>query len=160
MPGQERSLGLYSGTPSLAQPGLLRPPSSALAIRGDRWCQPERPLASLGESLGSYTCIQAVLGVTELGLQTPASDLPSVTVKPGSVFRCLFPALPSSPHSGFHSLQPFSVPQNVALGPEASKGAPVFPAPLGFKDQSNGGSREPEGAQKKLRAGSTICGHL
>lgn len=41
-----------------------------------------------------------------------------VTVKPGSVFRRLFPDLPSPPHSGFHSLQPFSVPQNVALGPE------------------------------------------
>lgn len=56
----------------------------------------------------------------------------SMTVKPGSVVRCLLPAPPSSPHSGFHSLQPFSVPQNVLLGSLRHQEEPLCsPCPWG-----------------------------
>lgn len=90
---------------------------------------------NLPRSLGSAACVHAVVMVTELGLQAPASELPSVTMKPGSVSAFVpYPSFPFTPR--FPLSATFSVPEKVALVLEASEEDWCYPPPtVGFKAQ-------------------------
>lgn len=139
----QKCLWLCSGTPRAS------PSSSVPTIRGGRWCQPGPLPASLGASLGSYACIHAVLGVTECGLQTPASGSP---VKPSPVSWSWFSAPPL--RTQVPTLHPFSAPQNVALGPKASKEPLCSLCPWSLRLRQTGcrGRKELRGrAHKSLR---------
>lgn len=115
---------------------------------------------NLLRSLGSAACVHAVVMVTELGLQAPASELPTVTMKPGSVSAFVpYPSFPFTPR--FPLSATFSVPEKVALSLKHQKGTGVTPHPLwGLRLNKIMGVEGQRAQRNLLRAGSTIYGHL